>query len=1178
MAEAHGTVRNGLPAWERGADRALADAADRARILTELDRNLVVEAAAGAGKTHALVGRIVALLAGGGCAIDEVAAVTFTRKAAGELRGRLLTRIEDALRVLGSRGDPDPEARRRLRAALDDFEQAFAGTIHSFCARLLRERPVEAGVDPGFEELDPREQGTLRREAWDRHLDLESEGPSERLARLEELGIDPEGLYSTFGTLAQFPEVEIPREPRPAPDLGPAVERVRRFVEWGLARVPDDPVEERYDGMQGTLFAARSFLRTRLPDLEAPATRAELLKLFDGGTRIVLKLWGDKDVGREVRERFGELEEETIAPALRAWREHCYAPVIEFLEPAARRYARLREERGVLDFQDLLLRTARLLREHPETRDHFRSRFPRILVDEFQDTDPVQAEILLLLTGAERGERDWRRLTPRPGGLFLVGDPKQSIYRFRRADVDVYRFVRDRIAATGGEVVSLRTSFRSRAPLVEWLNESLEPILEAHDREVQPPFVPLAPHRSGEGDRPARAAASGPAPRRPGDGSPRVHPGVRRLLHEKVYGNRLRDVAEIDAGRVARWIRAAVDAGPGERLPGPALVPGEVLVLLRQKRHLPLYARALEEEGLPYEVSGGDAASGSEELASLLTMAEAALRPDDPLALVAHLRGALAGISDDALYRFRRAGGVWDYGAYERRGRVLPEIEEAEAFGRIFRELDRAYTWLQSLPPATALGRLLSETGILAHAAGLEAGSSRAGSLYRVLSLARGWQRSGREVAWILEELRALAEGEGSEVEEMGLEVGRGEAVRVMNLHKAKGLQARVVFLADPLLKSNGRVERHIERVGEEEPRGHFRVTRRNRYGAPFDDLALPPGWEERERREERYLEAEEARLLYVAATRARDLLVVSHYPHAEKGPWTPFFDALEEVPELETPPAGDAPEDESPEKIRPEGRPEGDGAALAASGVAERAPALQRPDADRLGARRRALARPSYAIVQPSGEPAGEHPAGEGTDGATGPVPDVPVRGIPGEDPETALAMGRAVHELLRAMVEEGREPDAALVRRRLEAEGLGVGDSAERAPEGGAAADRTTAALAAAERVRDAWFWPELERAERVLCEVPFGRMRPGDADRPALERGVVDLAFRGRDGWVIVDYKTHRAEDAAVLDLLAERLGPQVVAYRAAWEAISGEPVRRAGLFFTAAGAWREIAGRE
>lgn len=1083
-----------LPPWEAEADSGLADVAARARIAGELDRNLVVEAAAGAGKTHALVGRIVALVAAGRCGIDEVAAVTFTRKAAGELRGRLLTRLEEAYGTL----DPAARAaeRERIRGALDRFERAFAGTIHAFCSRLLRERPVEAGVVPGFREVDPREEDQLRREAWDEHLDRESAGPSDRLEALEAVGIDPGDLLPTFRKLCDYPEVEMPRARIPAPDLEEPVARLRAFVAWALERVPEVAVEDRHDGLQRSLFAARSFLRNR--PLDDPADRARFLEIFSSGTGVTQKLWGDRRVGKEVQRTFGELAPDAVEAPLRDWREHCYPAVLDFVRPAVGRFRDLRRRRGILNFQDLLLRTAELLRSHPEVRHHFAERYPRLLVDEFQDTDPIQAEILFLLTGEDREESDWRRLTPRPGSLFLVGDPKQSIYRFRRADIDVYRFVRERVRGGGGEVVTLTTSFRSLEPLVGWLNDALEPVFEDHDDDVQPPFATLEPHRKD------------------GAGTMRV----RKLVHGKVAYDPAEPVAREDARRVARWTRAAVDGtGPAAGLEG-GVGPGDVLILLRQRRHLPLYARALEEVGLPYEISGGGAVADSEEMEALLDLAESALHPDDGLALVAHLRGPLVGMSDDALYRFRKGGGRWDYRAYAD-GRELPPIPEADRFREAFERLKEAYELLLSRPPSAALSELLDRTGMLAEAAGREAGSSRAGSLYRVLSLVRGWESKGWDVARVLDELRSLADGEGAEVDEMVLEAGRDDVVRVMNVHRAKGLQGRIVFLADPLKKSDLTVASHIERVERDRPRGHVPAYRSSRWRRAGRPLALPAGWEALERREARYQKAEEDRLLYVAATRARDLLVVSQYPANDgKGPWTRLYPALERVPELEEP---------EPAEVR------------APEAVPDAGPS---PDAAALERRWSSVGRATYQVVRPSDE--AEEVTGTGA-----------------TDAEEARAFGNAVHAFLRRMAERRLETPRATARFLLEREGL----QAEEIPAW------SEELLEAAGRVRESWFWPRMAGAESVLSEVPLGRWE-AEGDGGTLHRGVVDLAFRGAEGWALVDYKTRRGAAAGELDRLAQAYRPQLEAYRKSWEAITGQPVRRAGVFFTGTGAWRGL----
>ncbi len=1087
--------------------RELADAGARRRIEEELDRNLVVEAAAGAGKTHALVGRIVALVAAGECEIDEVAAVTFTRKAAGELRGRLLTRLETAL----EQADAGGEEAARLRRALGRFERAFAGTIHSFCARLLRERPVEAGVDPGFEEVDERDEARLRHEAWEDWIDREAARDSDRLRAVEELGVDVGDLLPLFGQLCDHPELRLPRERVPAPDLEPAVRRTVEFVEWALDRVPGEPVEDRHDRLQKTLFAARSFLRSR--ELDGSAERAAFLELFDGGTGVTQKLWGDSAVGKEVDGVFGELEEEVLEPALRRWREHAYPKVLDFVEPAVEHYAELRRRRGRMNFQDLLLRTAEMLRGHPEVRRHFGRRWSRILVDEFQDTDPLQAEILFLLTARDREETDWRRARPRPGSLFLVGDPKQSIYRFRRADLDVYRFVRDRVREGGGDVVTLTTSFRSLEPLVTWLNRSLAPAFREHGDDVQPEFVPLSPHRIPTGD--------------PG-------PAVRRLELEKIPRNPAADVAEADARRIARWVRAAVDGEIDEAEEGGLLEggfgPGDVLILLRQKKHLPVYARALEREGLPYEVSGGGAASESEELRALLRMARAALHPDDPVALAAHLRGPLAGISDDALYRFRRPDsgprGVWDWSAYASGGRTLPDIEEADAFGRAFEGLARARRLLLSLAPAAALEILLEESGLLPGAAGREAGSSRAGSLYRVLSLVRGWQREGREIAWVLEELELLIEDDGPDVDEMVLETGRGDVVRVMNVHKAKGLQGRVVFLADPLKAPKPRVERHVERVDDDRPTGHFPAHRRNRFGRPTGTLAQPPGWEELEEREARHEAAEEDRLLYVAATRARDLLVVSRYPHPDRGPWTRLYPALEDVPELPVPSGAEGMSGSPGETGRP------------VPGAGDGRPPT--PDTAALASRWEDRRAHSFAVERASGR-----------------VDDDPPVGVGAADPETARAWGTAVHRYLHRLV-EGRIGDPGPVAERLlEEEGL------DRA--------RAEGLVDAGRRFEASELGRRVARSERVLAEIPLARWRD-DAGPSTLLRGTVDLAFREEAGWVLVDHKTHPAGDEEARRALIARFRPQLDAYAAVWAEATGEPVAARGLWLVAPGTWR------
>jgi len=175
---------------------------------------------------------------------------------------------------------------------------------------------------------------------------------------------------------------------------------------------------------------------------------------MDKNAKVTLNRWPGGDA-REYLEKFERLQEEVVRPALLSWQRYMHRPLASFISSGVDYYRKWRRERSILNFSDLLTRTAALLREDPGIRKYFRKRYTHILVDEFQDTDPVQAEIILFLTGSSSGEKDWRRMEPIPGSLFVVGDPKQSIYRFRRDRV------KDIFASGAGEVLSLYSNFRS---------------------------------------------------------------------------------------------------------------------------------------------------------------------------------------------------------------------------------------------------------------------------------------------------------------------------------------------------------------------------------------------------------------------------------------------------------------------------------------------------------------------------------------------------------------------------------------------------------------------------------------------------------------------------------------------------------------------------------------------
>ena len=1077
----------------------------RRRIREDLRINLMCEASAGTGKTRALVDRMVASVAAGAAEIDQMAAITFTRKAAGEMRSRFLRALQEAS---GREAGLNSGRARRLREAVQRVDQCAIGTIHAFCARLLRERPFEAGLPPDFGEVEERDEVWLARDAWDRFLQARSAAGDERLLAMEETGLTAEQFYDFFLQRCQFSDLPLKPTEGPRPDLAPAVAKACELIRGIEARIPDPLPEGEPDRLMATIRRLRHFVDFAGPPSDADRERLLRDLASTSQTGVVLKRWGPKgspeqELARRLRDKdLPDLREGVLKPLLREWRQYVFRLTSDLVDEAMRFYRQSRMEAATLTFNDLLEVTESLLRDVPAARASLQSRYRRLFVDEFQDTDPLQAALLLYLTGEEHEERDWRRLTPAPGRLFLVGDEKQAIYRFRRADLEVYRLVRDRITNSGGDVVELTTSFRSRPRVVRWLNGAFEPQFESYDERYQAEYrrlTPETPEKTGSGVYQLRGRAS---------------TGSRQ--------DQVREEAERIAAFIAAALRGETDLNGAGGILGETSGPGDFMILTRTRRYLGEYARALEERGIPYDVTGAGSLRSSGELRALVDALEAVLRPDDPVALVACLRGPLAGLGDDEIYQLRKAG--WRYGF---KADLTGDVE-----GSLHDRLESALGGLRDLrrdlerrPAAAALERFAERSGLAAVAAGRPAGSSRVGNLLRVLSMVRDWQgRRGLDWARITSCLRDLLEEEELRVEEMTLETGRADVVRVMNLHQAKGLEAKVVFLADPADRSAGHgVTTHVSRLGET-PYLSLAVTMRRGRLAPLL-LAEPEGWEEDRAEEERFAAAEELRLVYVAATRARDVLVVSLPAHQRGGPWSPLSRELSGAPELPVP-ASDPP-DRRWQDLPP------------AADLAELSRRRERSLA--------AAAEPTFSQVSVTGEE--ELAAFEA-------------------DPETrgrGRDYGTAVHRMLESAVAgrlEGLDDSAlrAYVRSLLEEAELAAG--------------LEEAGLTAIRSFRSSAIWREVQAAGHdVYAEVPFGQARDD-----GVRRGVIDLVYRvGEGAWKVVDYKTHggaRAGGAGVEGLKA-RYADQVAAYAEHWEEASGERVTERGLWLASPdGAGRYI----
>ena len=1099
--------------------KTLVDEEARQKIKTALDTTLLVEAGAGSGKTHSLVDRMLALLASGRAEINTFAAVTFTRKAAAELRNRFQTELEKA--VLRTK---DKEIHDRLAEALHYLEQCFIGTIHSFCAKILKERPIEIALDPDFKELEEIENAIFRESCWHDYLIkawLEDESV---LHSLGEIGLSPDDLKDAFVSLSLYPEVESMAGSDAEPDYEHFRSELEGFLEGARERVPHVRPPKGFDDLQRLM--RRCFLRQENLDFTDPVVLMETFEVMEKSSKITQNRWSSKDEAKDFKAEFDAFKESTVDGALRQWREYRHSHILAFLGPVLDFYNEKRLSQFKLNFQDQLMLASRLLRDNPEVRQYFSRRFSHILVDEFQDTDPIQAEVLLYLTGTDWEEKDWQKLVPRAGSLFLVGDPKQSIFRFRRADIDTYNLVKDQILRGGGEVLHLTTNFRSLSSIGVWNNSVFKHIFPGKVDRYQAGFAPLDTVRE-DGER---------------------KNGVYKISIPKQKWNREDVIVDIDSKRIADFIGHSISDDAAE---DNKWKPSDFLILLRYKKNMAVYARALEQRGIPYEITGSKAFTESEEIREILNLAKALNDPDNPIYTVAALRGLFFGVSDNELYEFKQKGGrfYFLFGEKEKQGETEDKVSQSLS------KLRQWWNWIRIYPATTALEMIFEDSGVVSFAASSEMGNSRAGNLFKLLALLRGQEREGAasfsELVIFMDELLTVYD-----IEEMSLTPGGANAVRLMNLHKAKGLEAPFVFLANPVGQRPHAPNQHIVRIGMT-PRGYFQLGKKAVF--QWRTLSQPAHWEEKAEEEENYSNAEEERLMYVASTRARDCLVVSTYEESisEKRAWAVLDDRLQDVLELEMPERGEVRGEEDREKLKLK-----KGEWVAAK--------------KRIEEKQKRTTVPSYGVESVTSLTKKDKERPEWRRGNYG------------------MAWGRAVHKMLeivgrwngdgggdRERDGEGERDDQGAKLERLAenvlvAEEMDIGKKAE--------------LVNLIESIRRSEFWRRVTQAENKFYEVPFSIMTDGKtlgiAEReslkvtggkelvkfPILLNGTIDLLFKEDDGWVIVDFKTDDVNDS--LDSFVKYYAPQVGLYSKFWAEITGENVKESGLYFTSVDKWVAI----
>ena len=837
----------------------LPDAEARARIRDAHEVTLIVEAAAGTGKTTALVSRLVSMLSAGTARLSRIVAMTFTDKAAGELTLRLRVELD---RALGEAQDPTLVA--RIRGALADLETARVGTIHGFCADILRERPIEARIDPAFTTLAEDEARALAGRALDQYLDGARAAPPEGLRRFlrrpTRFGESVRDvLESVVWTLAQQRDHDTPwrRDPweREA-DIDALIARLESLAAYADTNAQhNDPLRKSLAILVGCAADARAREVHGARDYDA--LEHELFAMAKD-TRSHERTGRGKKFGAHERAAVVARRDEVLGEladfAARAGADLA-AALRNDLFAVVEGYEALKSGMGRLDFLDQLLCVRDLLRQSASVRAELQARFSHVLVDELQDTDPVQAEIVLLLSADDPDVSDALEVTPVPGKLFVVGDPKQSIYRFRRADISFYARFKERLLARGAQLVHLTSCFRSVPTITEAVNTAFAPLMRGGP--VQADYVRLDSLREDplvdpQTPRPSLVALSVPSPygySRPAkknisESTPAaVGAFVAWLVQESGWRVRdpiTRELSAVQPHHVALLFKRTVDWGRDAVRP---------------------YLRELEARGVPHVYSGGRSFLDREEVVALRAVVGAIERPDDALCVYATLRGPFLGFSDAALLLFRdECGAPHPLRRFAMEELEGPAAEIAEALA-LLRELHLARN---RRPIADTLGAFLDAVRAHAVLALWQGGPRVLESALRMVELARRFDARGalsfRALSDWLDEQAERPEAERTDVGESGVEEG-AEGVRVMTVHRAKGLEFPVVVLCDPTAPGGGYADRYVD-------------SERGIFAAPLAGL-VPQELLDHASEVEAACAAETVRLAYVACTRASDLLVI---------------------------------------------------------------------------------------------------------------------------------------------------------------------------------------------------------------------------------------------------------------------------------------------------------------
>ena len=1124
-------------------------------IVNDLGANLMVEAGAGTGKTYALVSRVVALVKAG-VRMQNIVAITFTDAAAAELSERVRSRmeqllddgLEDSIEDLLAK-DLTEQEKGRIRQAVAELDQAAVQTIHSFAAQLLRERPLSASLSPGWVPLDAVDSTQRFAERWDQWMEGTLGQDPEANPELRESLRYLIGVKAGIGTWRQVAKDFADNYERLASEGSqaeidlPALAVATLGELEGLRAQCVNDSDSLFDQISAAIETVTAVLEVADRPLDALRALDQGAKVDYSGTKgASVRNWTVPiaEIRKQFREEIGGPFQIAVrcAPAL---------SVLQNLRQSfALGYTAQRKAEGVASFDDLLVWARDLLRDDATARRYFQDMYTHILIDEFQDTDPLQAEIAFYLAAqpdANIDGRPWHTAPLTPGKLFIVGDSKQSIYRFRRADIGVTHLVRE-----SGQLrpLTLTENRRSQKPVLDWINAVFCQIMTG-EPGLQAEYVPLQPN-----------------------------PGLQRNDLEasvQVFGEPMDLSADALRRRQARHVASTIVDSAAEGSPNRLLVYDkerrdirqadlqDLCILIRSRTGLGILTRALEGAGVPYRLEGNSLVFGTQEVQDLLNCLRAIDNPSDQVSVVAALRSLAFACSDVDLARWRDAEGTWNYQSNllgedtlvneNREKRRQKTLELGEDFSvRAGLLKIRAYHQLRQ---TTGVARLIASFVREMRLEELDLAESRPREVWR---RRRFLGEQARQLEYAAEtnpgtapltlnsflQWADMQQEEGTRITDVTTPEADDDAVRIMTMHAAKGLEFPIVILLGL----------------EHDPSGiREAVLFDSSTGATEVKMGglQTPDYSALEEQEKVHDAAELVRLAYVGSTRARDHLIVSTYQSTARGNRQSkgIVAQIHSLCENATLPHAVASANVDSELGR-SGSVAGAPARTEydpGSWQSERADSIQRrsfPQAITATRIAKALAPIGVEIDDKDSEPIAE-PVRRAARGGT--------------------AFGSALHAVLQGALEQMSFrlplPEDVQVDDLLAGLAPAIEQLAQQyAKDQGVSASSDDVARLANRALRNPTVVAGM-RAPRLWPEIPVAASI--DTPRgPVVIEGIIDLLYQDDDGQlVILDYKSDRVEDSAAADTKLEHYRMQGVAYAAAVERASGNTVKAVQFLF-------------